>query len=486
MNHHALLQCLPLLADVLGRAYGVTVEIGGNQAFTNGRVIRLPSLPAQADPVFANLVRGYIDHESAHIRDTNFDAIAKQTLTPLERHIWNAFEDWRVEEKLAALFPGCRQNFQWLIRHLFLEPVTQPQSPIQAVVNWLLLTVRRWHVPELASRCEEEAHMIDHAWPGLIPQLETILNAMHTHCPDSLACVDYARQVVHCLANTPGLSALISVKEADLPLDLGQNLQQILGEEAQQVGRVAVATIGQKQRTSLQADDLDDISRVTAKLRARLHGLLQATRLIRQRPSRKGRLDPKLLHAIAIGQSKVFLAYRHKPAINTAVHILLDASASMQDDIRLAGQCCYALAHSLDQSGISVGVTAFPGDVAATVVPILRHGERLHGEFLVAANGMTPLAEALWWVLQRLSTLREQRKIILIVTDGSPDNSQMARKVIGTAKALGVEMLGIGINASAITNLLPDGSVNITQLTELPSALFAVLGQALLGNRRAA
>ncbi len=46
----AILKCLPLLADVLGRAYGVTVEIGGNDAYTTGRVIRLPGLPAVGDP----------------------------------------------------------------------------------------------------------------------------------------------------------------------------------------------------------------------------------------------------------------------------------------------------------------------------------------------------------------------------------------------------------------------------------------------------
>ena len=52
MNTQSILHCLPLLADVLGRAYGVAVEIGGSEAFTTGRVIRLPSLPATGDATF--------------------------------------------------------------------------------------------------------------------------------------------------------------------------------------------------------------------------------------------------------------------------------------------------------------------------------------------------------------------------------------------------------------------------------------------------
>jgi hypothetical protein len=41
----AVMRSLPLVASVLGRKYGVKVEIGGTDAYVNGTVIRLPSLP---------------------------------------------------------------------------------------------------------------------------------------------------------------------------------------------------------------------------------------------------------------------------------------------------------------------------------------------------------------------------------------------------------------------------------------------------------
>jgi hypothetical protein len=497
MNNQAILHCLPLLADVLGRAYGVAVEIGGTEAFTTGRVIRLPSLPATGDATFLGLVRGYIDHEAAHIRHTDFESMAKETITPLERNIWNIFEDWRVEAKLAAIFPGCRRNFEWLIRHLFLQPRSQPLHPVDAVTDWLLLMVRSWSVPDLIPLCRAEANILDRHWPGLTNRLGITLTVMRGQCPDSLAALDYARQVVRCLrdaASSPdsatSMQVLLNAMEGDLPDDLGQILKRSLGEKAVMVGRCAVATIGEKTLTPLSSHDLEDIARVTAGLRARFHGMLQASRFVRCRPSRKGRLDPRRTYGIAIGDPQVFLAHQDKPAINTAVHILLDSSASMRERIGLACQCCAALAQSLDQVGISVGITAFPGDPVtskgASVVPVLRHGDQRHGNVLVATVGQTPLGEAVWWVLQRLVPLREKRKIILIITDGSPDNLSTTQEAIRAGLAMGVEIYGLGILAPQIASLLPHHSVNITSLPELPSALFALLGKALLSKGRAA
>ena len=69
---------LPMVASVLGKKYGVQVEIGGNTACTDGKVIRLPTLPLESDSILINLVRSYLDHESAHIRETDFSVFEGQ------------------------------------------------------------------------------------------------------------------------------------------------------------------------------------------------------------------------------------------------------------------------------------------------------------------------------------------------------------------------------------------------------------------------
>jgi hypothetical protein len=484
MNPKSVLRCLPLLADILGRAYGVTVEIGGKDAFTNGRTIRLPSLPAQADATFLGLVRGYIDHESAHIRHTDFAAIAQAAPTPLEKHIWNTFEDWRVERELSRHFPGCRRNFHWLIRHLFLVPKDTTPSPADAVLSWLLLRVRSWDVADLDPRCRTLAEVIEKSWPGLVAEMETILTTMQGHCPESMACLDYARQVGTLLKNRQGLETLLSASA--FPGDLGDILRQEVAAKAGQVGRLSVAAIGDKPLSPLSPEERTAIASITAGLRARFQGLLQASRRVRSRPSRRGRLNSRMLHGIAVDDPEVFLSQERKPALNTALHVLLDASASMRERITLACQCCAALAQALKQGGISVGLTAFPGSEPNSVVPILEHGKRHHENLLVQARGQTPLGEALWWMLQRLVPLRHDRKIVLIVTDGTPDNLINTREAIRTARLLGVEMFGLGIDAPAILGLLPGHSVTIQALEQLPAALFGLLGQAILQQGRAA
>lgn len=495
MHNSAILQCLPLLADALGRAYGVAVEIGGNDAYTTGKVIRLPSLPAEADATFLGLVRGYIDHEAAHVRFTQFQAISQTNTTPLERYIWNIFEDWRVEAKLAAYYPGCRQNFTWLIRHLFLEGASTLPSGVAVVLDWLLLTVRFWSVPELVSRCQKAAAVIDRRWPGLRPDVEPILERMCGHCPDSLACLDYARQVIRCLkasALSPGqnpspdlavssdIQSLIFAGENDLPDDFGQVLRKSLRQNAAEINRLTVAIVGDKPRLPTEANDRAAIDHAIAGLRARLHGLVQSSRMVRHKPARAGKIDTRRLHGVAVGNPRIFATHQARPAINTALHVLLDTSASMWKRIGLANQCCRAVAEAMALIGVSVGITAFPGSEPGTVVPLLRHGERSGQYQDVGANGMTPMGEALWWVLQHLSNRQEPRRMVLIITDGSPDGTANVRAAIKAAATLGVEVYGLGIDSPHITTLLPGCSRVIATIGELPGAVFSMLEQTLV------
>ena len=95
------MDCLPLLASVLGNQYGVTVEIGGSEAYTDGKTIHLPALPLDSEQELITMIKGYCDHESAHIRETNFEILRKANLTPFQHNLFNILEDWRVEERLS-------------------------------------------------------------------------------------------------------------------------------------------------------------------------------------------------------------------------------------------------------------------------------------------------------------------------------------------------------------------------------------------------
>ena len=128
--------------------------------------------------------------------------------------------------------------------------------------------------------------------------------------------------------------------------------------------------------------------------------------------------------------TKVFLRKGKRVGVDTAVHILIDSSGSMNArEIQLASQACFAVASALQSiKGTSVGVTTFPGERGVyegsqrehwqTVAPILRHGGKMHTRFAMSGAGNTPLDSALWWTMQQLHPMPEPRKIILIITDG--------------------------------------------------------------------
>jgi len=79
-----------------------------------------------------------------------------------------------------------------------------------------------------------------------------------------------------------------------------------------------------------------------------------------------------------------------------------------------------------------------------------------------------------------LSTLSEQRRMVLIITDGSPDGAANVRAAIKAATALGVEVYGLGIDSPHITTLLPGRSRVIATIGELPGAVFSMLEQTLV------
>lgn len=190
---------LPMVASVLGDKYGVKVTIGGKDAFTNGKNINIPALPLDCNTELLALARGFLDHEAAHIRHTDFGAVQAAQLTLLQKHLWNTLEDRRVENALAALYPGCRQHFNWLILHHFGEEKDDDRAgdsnPALSVVEWILLTVRAWDVPEIAKPRDRAGHLMDMTYPGLRTPLNAILSRVRQQCRSTQDTLGYALEL---------------------------------------------------------------------------------------------------------------------------------------------------------------------------------------------------------------------------------------------------------------------------------------------------
>ncbi|MFE8033039.1 VWA domain-containing protein [Thiohalocapsa marina] len=239
------------------------------------------------------------------------------------------------------------------------------------------------------------------------------------------------------------------------------------------------------------------VQQTSRALTARLHGLVQASRLDRPQPRRDGpRLLPKRLYRAALGEPKVFARKRERVAVNTALHLLLDLSGSMGATVHgrtagvlktrcmLAQEAALALALALDGiNGVSVAVSAFPnedGDADAVTL-MVRHGERPRaraGAFLQVPRGSTPMAGALWFAAADLLARPETRRVILVLTDGKPDQVDSTREILRLCRAANLETVGIGIDVD-VSGLFPV-ALRVNEVTELKRALFGAAEQLLL------
>lgn len=555
MQMKDILNCLPLVASVLSRKYGVNVIVGGDTAFTEGKNIHIPSLPITSDEHLLCMVRGFIDHESAHIRFTDFELLAKEKLDKLAFHIFNIIEDWRVENELAKLFAGSQVNLHYLIRHFFVNKQEEAgeKSPASLLLNYMLLTVRSWDIPEIAKPktaggkgiLQTLRSEIEPAFLGLLDKLDMLFQEIRLQCRGTQGSIYYAKEVLTLLKNycsemqeqeeqkkeesgqrnteqgeaeqkegnadeaeentqdsnhnditgktkevslppVKELAELLEGKGNALSLDLGTLLAENLSQNCSENRKTATIIAEADSCAVVPMLDFEKKKALSMSvaLRARMQGFLQS--LIRQESAvgRHGRLYPHNLYRASVHNPKIFCRESLKKGMNTAVHILLDTSGSMDGmPLFIARQACFALGKVLGEiKNVNPAITVFPANSGNkdSVYPLLRHGQKLTDVTVQSARGTTPLAPALWWVLREMLFLKENRKIIFILTDGKPDCYKTTKDAIAKAEQLGFELYGIGIKDNSIEEILPKTSAVIMNLEELVPSVFAMLQKALL------
>ena len=547
------LKALPLVASMLGDKLGVKVVFGEQDtACTDGATVFLPPLPMEESEHLYWLVSGYIDHEAAHIRHTDFEAMKAANLSPVGHYIFNIIEDWRVEHELVKRYPGCREHFDWLNRYLYLpkkkgkkKKAGEEKTPAFFILDYVLNSVNMKEIPELETARKPVAQVIDTHWPTLRRSLDEVLEQIPVRCLSTRDSIEVALEIISLLETeaqkqksvqiapqassdtessqtdasnqpasellncssedeneqpirgengSPGpdfsLSAFLDSAHDSLPKELKEQLQETISGKNPRKSSSGVSMASERKLAvqSLSPEVIQEAQRSSRVLRTRLQGLLQTRVLRRVTPSRYGKTSGQLLHRIATRNPRTFRKADDVPGIDTAIHILLDRSGSMSKEIELACQACYALASALAAiNGVNLAVTAFPSDcsdgVRTSVFPLLRHGERLSDKFNLGVEGMTPLTESLWWVTKELLKQKEQRKLILIISDGLPDDPQTAVKTLATIRELDIEVAGIAIDSWHLANLI-NAQENLTSITELAPAMFRVLHHLLIKGEK--
>ena len=232
---------------------------------------------------------------------------------------------------------------------------------------------------------------------------------------------------------------------------------------------------------------------------------------------RSGRLDTgSLSRLVKFGEEKVFKRKQVTKAKNAALSLLIDCSGSMDEHnkIATAAYTAYALSTTLERLGINHEVLGFttsdkrPDEAVAEhmktgveysrydnlYIPIFKpFGERLNSQ---SKAGLASLATARWLgnnvdgeslaiAASRLSQQKEERKILIVLSDGNPvcygDKHQIRSHLKKTVKDIiksKIEVLGIGINDDAVKTYYPKHLV-INRLSDLPTVVMGQLRKFL-------
>lgn len=206
MSLSTLTQALPIVAAAYGRRFNIPVQVGGEQARTDGRIIQIPTIPETPDG--KTLAFGYLAHEAGHIRFTDFD-VDRHT-TPLGRCIENILEDVRIEQAMIQQYPGTRTTLDAVVETLIakgtLSPVRTTSTPAEILANGLL-ALARYHNRQQSA---------------LMP---------HAQTADQVMRQVLGSRFVHRLQGLmTEISGLTSTAET---LDLAQRIVALIEEEAQ-------------------------------------------------------------------------------------------------------------------------------------------------------------------------------------------------------------------------------------------------------------
>ena len=99
------------LARTLTERFGVDVICRGDNAYTNGKVIVLPSLPEPMSSPLERMVVGFLDHEMGHVAFSDFDEVGwGQSVLPISGpgprgRLDHAHRDGRSETTPDAVSP---------------------------------------------------------------------------------------------------------------------------------------------------------------------------------------------------------------------------------------------------------------------------------------------------------------------------------------------------------------------------------------------
>ena len=602
---------LERVARTLTDQFGVQVVCQGDEAWTDGRQIVLPSLPEPMDGQLERMVVGHLDHEMAHVAFSDFKVVKEfSEKHPGREAMLNVVEDALIEQRAMQRWPGVRANLDAMFAqirdrivalaahrdafgrfctaiYLKLAHYGDMLGMEAEVIGYDDILDEFGHVHDTRDSAELAGRLLERwlakqppAAPQQSPGGENSQDAGETQTRASGA----AAQPSTDSAGAPGPAADDSAKEetaqaphagndadgdpepaggteddgepgkrtASTPQQesahkngdgagarcargaggtsvITQALAEAIAEQVAQLGgdeeyrvftkqfdRVAVVPVANEHDVQEMLGEHGDVVR---RLR---RGLANALRSAEKRWWRgdqlRGELSPRGLHRLCLDrpQLDVFRTRAMVQGRATAVSVVLDASGSMTTNkMDVARDTLRVLLQALDELKVATEAITFTTGNDTNVMKLAtEHGgdpNVLRQRFSRIANleigvvkpfseptkqalrrlpsikgtGLTPLGEAMQIAARRIAPRSENRRIMLVLTDGragceSNDGAAVrhAQYVAELIDKAGIELIGVGILDDSLRAIVAD-TIVVHALEELPAQLCKLLSRTL-------
>ena len=513
-------------ARLLARQFGIRVVWKQGECKTNGNTIYLPTLPEDAPDELLEAVHGFLDHETAHILFTDFNAVKSIDPVPsvTKFHCINVIEDIRIESRICGIFPGSASNLKagrdWLIPQVaeHWDSINQFMRACAAYNDYLNYgDTEFWKdtvdsvTKALVQDCIEAVGSHDRIFStqeaikaGLrmyevlkdfAKEEEKESKERQKQQAENEAAIARGDEPKSMSPVSMGqLGDAISQKAASVVSDNGNGklkpgakksgyTHNQANDSTYLVYSTELDTIGSMPDNSLILGKhkllqiRDAATEITGVIKTKLVNSLRAH--VRRRwvgGKEEGKVDSRRLYKAVLGvDTAVYKQRTDKVHLDTAVCFAIDHSGSMAGrKLDLAGQAAIVMGDALNQLKIPFAVYGYstenPKSAPIDKSPYSRwsglwiryyrdFGEswesgasRLSGASHNVKNN-TLDAESIKHGIRKLLARPEKRKILFVLNDGMPHPGygdvgrcqQHLHDVLASAKAVGVEVVGFGI-----------------------------------------
>ncbi len=529
----AFIRSLPITAKSLADKFGVNVCFEGNAVpHTDGSTIVLPILSEESTLGDKEVFLGFLIHECAHVRLTDFRSLPPTGLANLFSAT-NMLEDCRIEEITCKNFFGAI----YLLNKAHLKSVEgweyERLNNVTLMLVWAMMFIKTKlsiFFPKFTNLESVLGNILETRLPGLKARAEALLtkefaSADTTHKIGELAqkLLDLYETDKKERAEEKKSDSARSSKGAgksgaqnsdkpksgkhkievieDTPLDISRKFKQLAVQSAEKfstehkrpaimLANESAARIKDTLRSS--SPESTNLFRqkalgLTQGLRRGLESLIQTQSM--QNLGNGRRLDFGNLNKLSTWDMRIFRSPILLKSKRTIVHILLDRSGSMtKDDAQMAKIAAYALLETLDRiPQTKAQLSAFPAitkDTGRVTVVPLGEKPRTFASIIqgLSTFGYTPFVTAMEEVRSVLATQEADKKIVLVITDGmfSEADSEV-EKLRASFDKDGIRTGAIGIKTEGNLPMFFGKNFEcVESISRLPGAVFSLAKKLML------